>query len=107
MPDAIPFEPGTLVQDFHDARSEDAARDVADRDLVERALIRLDPEHRALVVLHYCVGYPLPEAAMSPGDQPPRGEVAAPAAFDSRPGRSSGNIRKTPGGPDPWRSMSL
>jgi RNA polymerase sigma-70 factor (ECF subfamily) len=45
----------------------DAARDVADRDLVERALVRLDPAHRALVVMHYYFGYPLPEAASSLG----------------------------------------
>jgi RNA polymerase sigma-70 factor (ECF subfamily) len=45
----------------------DSSRHLADRDLVERALIRLDPEHRALVVLHYYLGYPLPEAAMSLG----------------------------------------
>jgi len=45
----------------------DSAGRVADRDLIERALIRLDPEHRALVVLHYYLGYPLPEAASSLG----------------------------------------
>ena len=45
----------------------DSAAHLADRDLVERALVRLDPEHRALVVLHYYLGYPLPDAAMSLG----------------------------------------
>ena len=45
----------------------DASRHLADRDLVERALIRLEPEHRALVVLHYYLGYPLPDAATSLG----------------------------------------
>jgi RNA polymerase sigma-70 factor (ECF subfamily) len=45
----------------------DASRHLADRDLVERALARLDPTHRALVVLHYYLGYPLPEAATSLG----------------------------------------
>ncbi len=41
----------------------DSSRELADRDLVERALNRLEPDHRALVVLHYYLGYPLPEAA--------------------------------------------
>jgi len=45
----------------------DSERHLADRDLVERALVRLDPEHRALVVLHYYLGYPLPDAASSLG----------------------------------------
>jgi len=45
----------------------DETHRLADRDLVERALARLDPEHRALVVLHYYLGYPLPEAASSLG----------------------------------------
>ena len=45
----------------------DTAGYLADRDLVERALVRLDPEHRALVVLHYYLGYPLPDAASSLG----------------------------------------
>jgi RNA polymerase sigma-70 factor, ECF subfamily len=45
----------------------DTSRALADRDLVERALRRLDPEHRALVVLHYYLGYPLPEAATTLG----------------------------------------
>ena len=55
------------VQDFDEPSREDAAGALADRDLVERALNRLDPEHRALVVLHYYFGYPLPEAATSLG----------------------------------------
>ena len=46
-----------------DAPTGDDANDLADRDLVERALARLDAPHRALVVLHYFLGYPLPEAA--------------------------------------------
>jgi RNA polymerase sigma-70 factor (ECF subfamily) len=45
----------------------DSSRELADRDLVERALNRLAPEHRALVVLHYYLGYPLPDAATSLG----------------------------------------
>jgi RNA polymerase sigma-70 factor (ECF subfamily) len=45
----------------------DGSHRLADRDLVERALARLAPEHRALVVMHYYLGYPLPEAAASLG----------------------------------------
>ena len=41
----------------------DGARRLADRDLVERALAHLDPPYRALVVMHYYLGYPVPEAA--------------------------------------------
>ena len=60
---------------------------LADRDLVERALIRLDPEHRALVVLHYYLGYPLPEAATSLG-------ISLPAA-KSRLHRAMQGLRRS------------
>jgi RNA polymerase sigma factor (sigma-70 family) len=46
-----------------DIPTADEAQSLADRDLVERALRRLDPPHRALVILHYFLGYPLPDAA--------------------------------------------
>jgi RNA polymerase sigma factor (sigma-70 family) len=36
---------------------------IADRDLVEEALRHLDPEFRAVVVMHYFLGMPLPEVA--------------------------------------------
>jgi len=65
----------------------DSARHLADRDLVERALARLDPEHRALVVLHYYLGYPLPEAASSLG-------ISLPAA-KSRLHRAMLGLRRT------------
>jgi RNA polymerase sigma-70 factor (ECF subfamily) len=65
----------------------DTARHLADRDLVERALARLDPEHRALVVLHYYLGYPLPEAAASLG-------ISLPAA-KSRLHRAMQGLRST------------
>ena len=64
----------------------DDARHLADRDLVERALARLDPEHRALVVMHYYLGYPLPEAAASLG-------ISLPAA-KSRLHRAIGALRR-------------
>jgi RNA polymerase sigma-70 factor (ECF subfamily) len=41
----------------------DLASDIADRDLLDTALRRLHPEWRAVVVLHYFLGMPLPEAA--------------------------------------------
>jgi RNA polymerase sigma-70 factor (ECF subfamily) len=39
----------------------------ADRDQVERGIRRLDPEHRAVIVLHYYLGLPLPDAAAAIG----------------------------------------
>jgi RNA polymerase sigma-70 factor (ECF subfamily) len=36
---------------------------IADREMVEDALRRLDPSWRAIVVLHYFLGMPLPEAS--------------------------------------------
>ncbi|HEY6057280.1 MAG TPA: sigma-70 family RNA polymerase sigma factor [Candidatus Limnocylindrales bacterium] len=41
----------------------DVAASIADRDLLDRALRGLDPEWRAVVVLHYYLGMPLPEVA--------------------------------------------
>ncbi len=65
----------------------DASRHLADRDLVERALNRLAPEHRALVVLHYYLGYPLPDAATSLG-------ISLPAA-KSRLHRAMQGLRRS------------
>jgi len=45
----------------------DTAGELADRDLLDAALARLDPGHRAVVVLHYYLGMPLPEVAASVG----------------------------------------
>ena len=45
----------------------DETQTVANRDEVDRALARLGPEHRAVVVLHYYLGLPLPEAAATLG----------------------------------------
>lgn len=41
----------------------DPALDVVERELIDDALRRLDPEWRAVVVLHYFLGMTLPEAA--------------------------------------------
>ena len=40
---------------------------IVDRDLVEEALRHLDPEWRAVVVMHYFLGMPLPEVATALG----------------------------------------
>jgi RNA polymerase sigma-70 factor (ECF subfamily) len=45
----------------------DVASDLADRELVDRALAALDPGHRAVVALHYLLGMPLPDVAASMG----------------------------------------
>ncbi len=41
----------------------DMATVIADRDLLEVALRRLQPEQRAVVVMHYYLGMPLPDVA--------------------------------------------
>jgi RNA polymerase sigma-70 factor (ECF subfamily) len=41
----------------------DASTRVADRELLDEALRRLEPEWRAVVVLHYYLGMPLPDVA--------------------------------------------
>ena len=47
--------------------ADDSIARFADRDALDQALSELSPEHRALVVLHYYLGMPLPEAAGSLG----------------------------------------
>jgi len=43
----------------------DASAELADRDLLDNALRRLEPEWRAVVVLHYYLGMPLPDVAVA------------------------------------------
>jgi RNA polymerase sigma-70 factor, ECF subfamily len=43
----------------------DMTADFADRELLDAALRRLDPQHRAVVVMHYFLGMSLPEVAAS------------------------------------------
>lgn len=45
----------------------DIATVIADRDLLDTALRALDPEWRAVVVLHYYLGMPLPQVAATLG----------------------------------------
>ncbi|HEY8169229.1 MAG TPA: sigma factor-like helix-turn-helix DNA-binding protein, partial [Candidatus Limnocylindrales bacterium] len=41
----------------------DASTGIADRDLLDRALRTLEPEQRAVIVMHHYLGMPLPEVA--------------------------------------------
>ena len=45
----------------------DPSGSLADREVVDTALKRLDPGHRAVVALHYLLGMPLPEVAAALG----------------------------------------
>src|SRR4051794_20483601 len=47
--------------------TSDPSGALADRELIDVALQRLDPGHRAVVALHYLLGMPLPEVAVSLG----------------------------------------
>ena len=80
-----PFE--VEIKEIDEPAGGDSSRHLADRDLVERALVRLEPEHRALVVLHYYLGYPLPEAATLVG-------ISLPAA-KSRLHRAMQGLRRS------------
>ena len=75
------------IKAIDEPTGSDATSRLADRDQVERALARLDPEHRALVVLHYYLGYPLPDAATSLG-------ISLPAA-KSRLHRAMQGLRRS------------
>lgn len=48
---------------LHAPSSADFSGDVVDRDLLDRALRALEPDWRAIVVLHYYLGMPLPDVA--------------------------------------------
>ena len=47
--------------------SADFAGGVADREMLDRALQRLTPPHRAVIVLHYYLGMPMSEVAVAMG----------------------------------------
>ena len=47
--------------------THDVAASLADRQLLDAALARLDPGHRAVVALHYLLGMPLPDVARALG----------------------------------------
>ncbi len=48
---------------LHFTAAFDDTRGLVDRDLLDRALARLEPEQRAVVVLHYYLDLPLPQVA--------------------------------------------
>jgi RNA polymerase sigma-70 factor (ECF subfamily) len=48
---------------MHFTEALDDAGQIADRDLLDRALARLQPEERAVVVLHFYLDLPLPQVA--------------------------------------------
>lgn len=52
---------------IHDPVTADFSGQLIDRDLLRRALETLDPEWRAIVVLHYFLQYPLPDVARMVG----------------------------------------
>jgi RNA polymerase sigma factor (sigma-70 family) len=52
---------------LHAPSSADFSGGVIDRDLLDRALRALEPDWRAVVVLHYYLGMPLPDVAASLG----------------------------------------
>ena len=56
---AVEVELGPL----HAPAGPDLAREVVDRDELDAALRRLEPELRAIVVMHYFLGLPVPEIA--------------------------------------------
>jgi RNA polymerase sigma-70 factor (ECF subfamily) len=50
--------------------TQDVATFLADREVLDAALARLDPGHRAVVALHYLLGMPLPDVARALGIPP-------------------------------------
>jgi RNA polymerase sigma-70 factor, ECF subfamily len=55
------------LTELHAPAVADSTIAVADRDALERGFRHLDPEQRSVVVLHYYLGLPLPEAAEALG----------------------------------------
>jgi RNA polymerase sigma-70 factor (ECF subfamily) len=51
------------LDNFDPPLAMDHASSIVEHDMLDRALRRLDPRARAIVVLHYYVGLPLPEVA--------------------------------------------
>ena len=52
---------------IHDLSLADFSGQLIDRDLLDHALGALEPDRRAIVVLHYCLEVPLPDVARTLG----------------------------------------
>lgn len=55
------------LQPLHAPTTADVAGAFADRQVIDAALARLSPGHRAVVALHYLLGMPLPDVAHTLG----------------------------------------
>jgi RNA polymerase sigma factor (sigma-70 family) len=55
------------LPEIHPLSVSDSQSVSADRDQIERGVRGLDPEHRTVIVLHYYLGLPLPDAAAAIG----------------------------------------
>ena len=92
------------LPEIHPLSVADSQSASADRDLIERGIRHLDPDHRTVIVLHYYLGLPLPDAAAAMGiplgtakSRLHRATQALRAALDSdarvRPGLTEGRAR--------------
>jgi len=55
------------IQPIHAPAVSDVSGDLADRAVLDEALAGLDPSHRAVIVLHYYLGMPVPDVAQALG----------------------------------------
>ena len=55
------------IAEFDSSSADDHASSLAERDLLDNALRRLEPEGRAVIVLHYYLGLPISETAKALG----------------------------------------
>ena len=85
------------IAPIHDQSVTDLSGLVADRDLLERGFRRLGPDQRAVLVLHYYVGLPVPAVAETLGI--PLGTA------QSRLGRALTSMRRAiEGDAEPWQA---
>ena len=78
---------------IHSPATSDPSGALADREVVDTALRRLDPGHRAVVALHYLLGMPLPDVAAALGI--PLGTAKSPLHH------AIAAMRRSTVGPDP------